>query len=245
MLNALPQWRSIEGALSRFAIGIWDGAAPAARGDTFRILPDGSVDLAWELGTNRPRSIAFGSTTGPRDAALTEGARYFGLRFRPGVAHRLLDLGDLSTLTDSDAPLALRGDRDLAARLADAKTFAARVAIVESHLMRLAAQAEIPDLAETAAQAIAGRGGAVKIDALAARLGVTRRHLERVCRRDLGLSPKTLARILRFRRAAALLAHGRATSGADLAAACCYTDQAHLIREFQEFAGTTPKMFRA
>jgi transcriptional regulator GlxA family with amidase domain len=54
-----------------------------------------------------------------------------------------------------------------------------------------------------------------------------------------------LARITRFRRAAGLLAQGRVRSGADLAAAGGYVDQAHLIREFQEFAGTTPKLFRA
>lgn len=244
MLNALPQWHAVEGALSRFVIGIWDGAAPAARGDTFRILPDGSIDLAFELGTDTPRSVAFGNTTSPRAAALTEGARYFGIRFRPGAAHRLLDLGDLSALTDSDAPVGLRRDRDLAARLNDAKSFAARVAIVEAHLLRLADEAEARDLAETLAQMIAVRGGQVKIEALAERLGATRRHLERVCRRDLGLSPKTLARIMRFRRATTLLASGAVTSGADLAAACGYVDQAHLIREFQEFAGTTPRMFR-
>ena len=244
MLNALPQWHAVDGALARFVVGIWDGAAPALRGNTFRILPDGSIDLAWELGIDVPRSVAFGSTTAPREATLTEGARYFGVRFRPGAAHRLLDLPDLSPLTDNDAPVTLRRDRDLAVRLNDAKTFARRVAIVEKHLLRLADEADTRDLAETVAQAISARGGQVKIDALAERLGATRRHLERICRRDLGLSPKTLARVLRFRRAAALLAAGRVTSGADLAAACGYVDQAHLIREFQEFAGTTPKMFR-
>jgi transcriptional regulator GlxA family with amidase domain len=80
--------------------------------------------------------------------------------------------------------------------------------------------------------------------ALADRLGVTQRHLERQCRRDLGIGPKMLARITRLRRAAAPLSRGEVRSGTDLAAAGGYVDQAHLIREFQEFAGTTPRMFR-
>ena len=244
MLNALPQWQSAEGALRRFVLGFWQGGRAAHAGETFRILPDGSLDLVWALERGAPCSIAFGTTTRPRDAALKEGAVYFGVRFRPGAAHRLLDVAYLARLTDGDAPCVLRRDRDLSDGLAARGEFAARAACVAGHLHRLAAEADAPDLSETAARMIGASGGRLRIGDLADRLGVTRRHLERQCRRDLGLSPKMLARITRFRRAAALLAQGRVQSGADLAAAGGYVDQAHLIREFQEFAGTTPKLFR-
>jgi AraC-like DNA-binding protein len=244
MLNALPQWQPVDGALSRFVLGFWQGGRAAEAGETFRILPDGSLDLVWELGPDRPRLIAFGTSTRPRDAALTEGAVYFGIRFRPGAAHRFLDRGDLSALTDYDAPCLLRRDHDSAARLTDIGAFEQRATLIADHLSALAAMADGADLSETAARMIAARGGQLKIGELADQLGVTRRQLERQCRRDLGVSPKMLARILRFRRAASLIARGQVRSGADLAAAGGYVDQAHLIREFQEFAGTTPKLFR-
>ena len=245
MLNALPQWQPADGALSRFVLGFWQGGRAAEAGETFRILPDGSLDLVWELGPDRPRSIAFGTSTRPRDTALSEGAVYFGIRFRPGAAHRFLDRGDLSALTDGDAPCLLRRDRDLAPRLADSGDFERRANLVARHLGAIAADADGTDLTETAARLIVARGGQVKIGDLVNELGVTRRQLERQCRRDLGISPKMLARILRFRRAASLIARGRVRSGADLAAAGGYVDQAHLIREFQEFAGTTPRLFQA
>lgn len=244
MLNALPQWRKADGALQRFVLGYWQGGRATEPGESFRILPDGSLDLVWEMGTDAARSIAFGTTTAPRQAALVAGAVYFGLRFRPGAAHHFLDLRELSVLTDNDAPALLRRDRGLAFRLEQEREFDARADLVAEHLRRLAAEADAPDLAESAAQAIAARRGQVRIEDLALSFGVTRRHLERQCRRDLGLSPKMLARITRFRHAAALLGSGQVRSGADLAAACCCVDQAHLIREFQEFAGSTPKMFR-
>jgi methylphosphotriester-DNA--protein-cysteine methyltransferase len=57
-----------------------------------------------------------------------------------------------------------------------------------------------------------------------------------------GFTPKFLARILRFRRAAASL--DSAISAVDLALDSGYYDQAHLIRDFREFAGRTPGMFR-
>ncbi len=244
MLNALPQWQPAEGALRRFVLGFWQGGRPAEAGETFRILPDGSLDLVWQLSAT-PLSFAYGTTTRPREALLAEGALYFGVRFRPGTAHRFLDLIDLSQLTDHDAPCLLRHDRDLATRLADAPTFEGRVTLIAAQLDRVAADADAADLSETAARMIGAYGGQVRIDDLADKLGVTRRQLERQSLRDLGISPKMLARITRFRRAASLLSGGAVSSGADLAAAGGYVDQAHLIREFQEFAGTTPRLFRA
>ncbi|WP_119305189.1 helix-turn-helix transcriptional regulator [Dongia deserti] len=244
MLNALPQWQTAEGALRRFVLGFWQGGRPAEDDETFRILPDGSLDLVWALGISAPRSIAFGTTTRPRDVALIAATVYCGVRFRPGTAHRFLDHVDLSQFTDRDAPCLLRGDRDLAWRLADAHSFEDRAALIARHLNHLSAGHDVPDLGEAAARMIGAHGGQLRIGDLAAKLGVTRRHLERQCRRDLGTSPKMLTRITRFRRAAALLSRGRVRSGADLAAAGGYVDQAHLIREFREFAGTTPKMFR-
>jgi AraC-like DNA-binding protein len=243
VLNALPQWQPADGALGRFVLGFWQGGRAAEAGEIFRILPDGSLDLVWALGIDAPRSIAFGTSTRPRDAALSKGAVYFGIRFRPGAAHRFLDRGDLSGLTDGDAPCLLRRDGDLAPRLADSDDFEERAALIARHLGTLAAEAGGADLTETAARLIASTGGQLRIGDLAGKLGVTRRQLERQCRRDLGVSPKMLARILRFRRAAALIGQGRVRSGADLAAAGGYVDQAHLIREFQEFAGTTPRLF--
>ena len=146
MLNALPQWQSANGALSRFVLGFWQGGRAAAAGEAFRILPDGSLDLVWEIGPNSSQSIAFGTSTRPRNAMLSEGAVYFGIRFRPGAAHRFLDRGDLSLLTDGDVPCLLRRDRDLAPRLADSDDFEHRAALIADHLGTLAADAEGADL---------------------------------------------------------------------------------------------------
>jgi AraC-like DNA-binding protein len=54
----------------------------------------------------------------------------------------------------------------------------------------------------------------------------------------VGLPPKTLARIFRFRRALELL--GRGSGLAELAYDCGYYDQAHLNRDFRQFTGTSP-----
>ena len=74
------------------------------------------------------------------------------------------------------------------------------------------------------------------------RLGRSRRHLASRFREQIGLPPKTVARILRFDRAVELLGRDGADL-ADVAFECGYYDQAHLNRDFRDFAGKPPGIF--
>ena len=65
-------------------------------------------------------------------------------------------------------------------------------------------------------------------------------------RRTSGCAPKGVARVLRFRRALALLhARRRPARFGDIAAAGGYYDQPHLNREFRALAGCTPGEYLA
>lgn len=79
--------------------------------------------------------------------------------------------------------------------------------------------------------------GNVPIGALAAEVGWSRRHLVDRFRTQVGLTPKTVARLLRFEELLRRLPTGHLAEVAD---ACGYYDQAHMNRDFREFAGTTP-----
>lgn len=62
-------------------------------------------------------------------------------------------------------------------------------------------------------------------------------------RAQIGVTPKRAARVLRYERAARLLARGDLPV-VQVAAMCGYADQAHLTREFTRFAGLTPAVVR-
>ncbi|MGP4109696.1 helix-turn-helix domain-containing protein [Streptomyces sp. 4N509B] len=76
-----------------------------------------------------------------------------------------------------------------------------------------------------------GRSVAQTADAV----GLSERQLRRRSLAAFGYGPKTLARVLRMRRALALARRGVAL--AEVAAACGYADQAHLAREVRALAG--------
>ena len=82
--------------------------------------------------------------------------------------------------------------------------------------------------------------GQISVQALASALNISNRQLERKFIQHVGLLPKTFCRVMRFRQAKSLLESTRSPSGCDLAYACGYYDQTHLIREFRLFTGQTP-----
>jgi len=135
----------------------------------------------------------------------------------------------------------------LADRLAEMPTWQARFAVLDAVLVRRLTHA--PPVAPEVAWAwhrLEATGGAASITALGATLGWTRKRLVARFREDVGLPPKTVARVLRF---AALVRRVRAAgsdlSWAALAAETGYADQAHLAREVHRCAGLTPTALRA
>ncbi len=130
----------------------------------------------------------------------------------------------------------------LRAALAEARGWRARFALVDRFLRaRLAAAPPLPRWIEWLWQRVDGAGGDVEITALARELGYSRKHVVTQVRRELGLPPKLLARLCRFERVLKTLqAGGRAVEAAYDAG---YFDQAHLHRDFRQFAGAPPGDF--
>ena len=60
-------------------------------------------------------------------------------------------------------------------------------------------------------------------------------------REQVGVSPKLLGRILRFQRAVS--SAGSGPGWAEIAVRCGYYDQAHMVRDFHQFAGASPGEF--
>lgn len=89
----------------------------------------------------------------------------------------------------------------------------------------------------------AGRLKHASVSAVAVELGVSERHLRRVFREIVGLSPKEFARLTRFQRALRAARRDERANWASIATFAGYYDQAHLIAEFRAIAGATPRAF--
>jgi AraC-like DNA-binding protein len=85
---------------------------------------------------------------------------------------------------------------------------------------------------------LAGSRGATRIEDVARDVTLSTRQLRVLVEREVGLSPKQLARSFRFDAAIAALTSG--ASLAEVAVTAGYADQAHLAREFRQMVGCPP-----
>ena len=164
------------------------------------------------------------------DLAPTGAYRLLGGRPLGELAGRAAGLGDL---------FGAEGAR-LAERLHDSARWEERFTLVQEFAAARIAAA--PPAAPGVLHALArlhATGGTVDVRTLAGEVGWSRKHLAARFHEQVGLAPKALARVLRFRRALRLLA-GPDPSLADVALRCGYYDQAHFNRDFRAFTGTTP-----
>jgi AraC-like DNA-binding protein len=204
------------------------------------VLPDGCTDLIWTQGQGA--SVA-GPDTRPVPTTMAAGTILLGVRFRPSMGGPVLGI-PLSELRDQRVDLAdLRpGDaRRLSATL-DPATAAARVLDVTGALVG-AARLD-PAVAEAARLL---HDPQARVEDVADDVGLSLRQLRRRCHAAVGYGPKTLQRVLRFRRFVsridALPQHPQHPGGLDLASLAVqagYADQAHLTRECSRLAGLPP-----
>jgi AraC-like DNA-binding protein len=138
-------------------------------------------------------------------------------------------------VVDADALLG----SELGERLADAPGWPARFALLDAVLGARLDRRPPGDIVRAWHRLAATHGG-LSIAGLADELGWSRRHFGLRFREHVGLAPKPAARVLRFRRALALLEHDDGARLAEIAQACGYYDQAHLNRDFRAFAGSAP-----
>jgi len=78
---------------------------------------------------------------------------------------------------------------------------------------------------------------------VARRAGLSERSLERRFQEELGLPPKTFARIARLQSVLRSIGRDARPEWADVAAECSYFDQPHLIHDFRALTGETPAEF--
>jgi AraC-like DNA-binding protein len=85
--------------------------------------------------------------------------------------------------------------------------------------------------------------GRTRMRTLATATGLSQKHLIHLFREQVGLAPKRYARIVRFNALLRQMAPETRPDWADLAALYGFYDQAHFVRDFREFTGTTPTDF--
>jgi len=213
--------------LRRYLGCFWEFAGE--RAVAVETFPDGCAHFIVELAPGaRPQAFIVGPRSTPGRYAKPAGMKVLGVRLRPGVGYLLL--------------------RKPMFRLLDRRLPYPAPAIVsldemEAYVSQRLQSAPVDARVSAAVRTISESSGDARIDEVARQSGAGR-HLERLMRTWVGYSPKRLARVARFQALLGSVDDSPPRDWTSLAAES-YADQAHLIREFSEFAGASPRRFYA
>jgi len=197
-----------------------------------RVVPDACVDLIWA----GERLAIAGPDTRARVVALEPGSRIVGVRLLPGGAGPVFGL-PASELRDQTPDAAEVFGQAVAAALLDVLHASGDPHAVLLRAVELRGAGRPDPLVFAAVQAL-GRPRA-RVGSVAADLGVSARQLQRRLGDAVGYGPKTLQRVLRFRRLQTLAP----APLAELALDAGYCDQAHMTAEVTHLAGLPPVRF--
>jgi AraC-like DNA-binding protein len=169
-----------------------------------------------------------------------------GVHFKPGGAFPFLNT-EASELTNTHANLDDLWGRpglELRERLCTAATSQQRFQIMKSALRdRLQYHTNGQKQTKIALEMFGRAGNGAMVQAVSRELGFSQRRFIQMFNAHVGLTPKVFCRILRFQRARVLAEKLAAPDWAELAIACGYFDQSHLIKDFKEFSGSTPNIY--
>ena len=223
-------------------------------GEPERVLPDGCIEWIFHVGApfrrlNRanewemqPRSFVVGELTRFILLQPTGPVHTMGVRFRPGGAYRFLPL-PIHLLTDgfvSTGDLWGRDSQFLEEAVCEAHSDHERQRRVEAFLISCLIYSEPRRRFDAAIGAVMRSRGQTPVHQIAAAIGCSPRQMEREFRARAGLSPKALARVIRFQNLLRLAGEGALRQWSSVALDGGYADQSHMVREFRELTGQSP-----
>lgn len=229
--------------IDRYWCARWD--LPAGVTHAQEVLGHPTVNVVFQAGA----SIVEGVMRG-RETQMIEGRGVaLGVMFRPGGFSPFLD-GPLSSLTDVRQPIAARfgppGDEldHLVLRALGRDDLAGAIGLIEAFFAPRSPRAPHPgEEVSRAVELAAADPAMVRVDDLAATLGVGARQLQRLFAEHVGVSPKWVLRRYRLYEAGERAARGTGVDWAGLAADLGYSDQAHLTRDFTKAFGLPPDRY--
>lgn len=209
-------------------------------------IPDGCIDVYFERDCAGIHARVCGTVRKSTPVPMKNGNEYFGIRFLPGVlpanlnaqmkdfVERRVDLEDVAQ------------SRSLVWRIEQAKDWRQCVGLfLEAYE---ATRREPGSCQEKLAvyvtqQMLSARGG-IRIQELAQKSGYSARYIATIFEQYVGISPKTLERIIQFQNAVHSISYHQARPLTEVGVEAGYFDQAHFIREFKKHMGLTPNEYR-
>lgn len=222
------------------------------------IVPDGCMEMIFHYGDLykqyldngnsiiQPKCFVIGQLTRPLEIEPTGETGIFSIRFHPDgfMPFTTNPLKEMENTAVSLEKLFGTDGQEIEQQIINANSTSERIKLIEIFLLnRLTDTETIDRIVKSTVETIITANGQLSVDELSQLTQVNRRQLLRKFSSAIGLSPKQLSRTIRLQAALKMLLNDQFSNLANLAYENEYYDQAHFIKEFKEFTGSTPKEF--
>jgi len=218
------------------------------------VLPDGCVDIIVSLGDSSYENdftpaipYVNGTQTSFQKVLHSGNIKMFGIRFKPAVFKLFtkIPISEFTNLKIDIFSFQSLFDQSFYSRIEkgidDNLSINAIIGNIEQFLLeKLPVLPSVDKRIQHALSLIHTHAGNMSIDKLTAECCLSERQLERRFKDEMGISPKTFSRIIKFQETRKLLTTGTWSNLHELAWDCGYFDNAHLTKEFLKFSGTLP-----
>jgi AraC-like DNA-binding protein len=193
-----------------------------------------------------PETLLVGPQTFPHAQLYFSGkVHIFNILFQPTGLNRLIGI-DMRSLVNQD-PAASDVLGKAAAKLGDAvrsaADFPSRVRAAEQWIAATLSGRGNDEPIDCASRLLITTRGQMRIDDVVRRSGLSARQFQRRFAQQVGLTPKSYARLVRFDRALVMHHDAPARPWTEILHDLGYFDQAHFIREFRALSGIAPTGF--
>ncbi len=168
------------------------------------------------------------------------------LSFKKGMASPFFPF-PMNEIADSvvDADLVWSTDFGmLREQLLATKDIDERFRIVEDFLIReFQSQMAINPCVAFAIGEMTERPDEISIARMNAKIGYSQKHFTEMFRRQVGVTPKSYLKIMRFQKAVRTIDSADNINWGQVSLECGFYDQSHFINDFKHFAGFTPEQY--
>jgi AraC-like DNA-binding protein len=208
------------------------------------VYPDGGTTLVFNFANDHP-DITFFATQTVGKMVFQGSVNRMGIRFHPGGAFQLLQLGmpDIIGSALSAEDLAMHSLLQLRDQLAELTHVSQRLTLIDQWLLDRIKKnnADTGLIQQLLPQLILTQQ---PLEQLSAHLPISRRQLERKFQLEVGFSPNQLKQLHRVKTARTLISQRPEQSLTDIGQDAGFYDQAHFIRHFHKITGQTPGEYR-
>lgn len=224
-----------------------------------KIIPDGFIEMTFNFGdkikrytsdkkfVTHPCAMVMGQRTKSYFIEPIGNVDTFAICFYPYGFANFVNT-PLENLVDKEIPIEnLFGKipaKKLEQEMVNAANTQQRIKIIETFLInKLNDNTTIESIVKSTVDVLLATNGSSSINNILKDELFKRRQLERKFKQQVGISPKQLGKVIRLQTALKIMLNSKNDSLTNIAYESDYFDQAHFIKDFKEFTGTTPKEF--